>query len=52
MAGKGSKRTCGHCGSEIKVERWSRCPNCGAENHFKINKQGRIKKVISHPPKN
>jgi len=43
-------RNCGNCKREIEVEKWVECPYCGYYNHFKINKDGRLKKHICHSP--
>lgn len=42
------RKNCANCSTEIEARRWSVCPECGAKNHFKLNKKGRIKKHICH----
>lgn len=42
---------CENCGFKKKVEnseKWTSCPKCGVVFHVKSNKDGRIKRVVTH----
>jgi hypothetical protein len=57
-------RKCGFCGRKLKIKTselwretgkgkgvWIDCPGCGASNHLKFNKRGRLKKQTVHKQK-
>ncbi len=44
------KKKCQNCGAEIEVRRWVKCPECGFITHFKVKKNGRIRKKTCHNP--
>lgn len=44
-------KKCKNCNEDVVAEKsWISCPKCGYWNHFKENKNGRIKKHVCHPP--
>jgi hypothetical protein len=44
-------RRCPICNEYIdNLDRWTTCQNCGYVLHCKIKNNGRLRKVIPHPP--
>ncbi|TSC53971.1 MAG: hypothetical protein LiPW31_273 [Microgenomates group bacterium LiPW_31] len=50
MATKKLTKKCPNCrNDDVPVEKWSKCPTCKTDIHFKIKGNGKVGKVICHP---